>query len=765
MRSLVGLLVMLIFGMSSAFTSAQAIRLNDWQIHNTMHNSLSATTDGAGRVWVASQGGIAIYSDYADTLPQMLTANTLLSPSIAVLKHIPNTSIMIAGSVSGVIEFIDDESFAITHYTAIRDYNFTDPSINDIYLWNGKALIAGNFGIAEFDLQKNIFTNTIQTIGDFPRNTPVNNIEIDGNTIYVATPLGIAKASLTSSINVPSNWTTYLYKTDDGYTISEATAKIVLLNGRLFVNLVSAIYELDGSNLVKYMNKPNSYEILDIVIYRDKLCLILPFQVLYMNNISDTTSFTFIHTQWETTINGFVDIHNSIADFVVLYKQLGCAFVKDDYTFKLKVPNTPVGDAFMNFCLDNNGVLYATPDNSQDNRTGSSVMRFDGSQWKNYTTTLSDFPSDASFKSVVISPDNRVFASSWGDGLYIIDERSEPPIYTHYNHTNSPVWGVNTDGTYEVVGQCCFDSKGRAWFPTYGSSRNQLVALNADGSFVEYSNIAVAGISGYNLTIDANNTKWLCAQKYGSFGIYYFNERNTLEDKSDDVSGNINTGRYPNLMANYYYCCKYDPYINVVLIGTPAGLAIINNPNAAIGNGNLLITKNKLLDGQVINDIFIDATGKKWIATNNGIWVLSVDCSELIAQFTTDNTPLYDNEVQAITISPKDGTVYIGTRRGLFIANGTEMMPQASYSITTYPQPFDLRKHTEIVIDGLTADSEIRIVTADGLLVRNLRTDSKKAVWDGKDNSGNKVNVGVYVVLSNSVVANASGAGKIVVVE
>jgi flagellar hook assembly protein FlgD len=49
--------------------------------------------------------------------------------------------------------------------------------------------------------------------------------------------------------------------------------------------------------------------------------------------------------------------------------------------------------------------------------------------------------------------------------------------------------------------------------------------------------------------------------------------------------------------------------------------------------------------------------------------------------------------------------------------------------------------------------------------VRRIETSSKNAIWDGKDNDGNIVPAGIYLVIASSIVSNSSGAAKIAVVE
>jgi hypothetical protein len=172
-----------------------------------------------------------------------------------------------------------------------------------------------------------------------------------------------------------------------------------------------------------------------------------------------------------------------------------------------------------------------------------------------------------------------------------------------------------------------------------------------------------------------------------------------------------------------------------------------------------------LLAGQQVNDIYIDATGNKWISTNDGLWVISLDGTELLARYTKDNTPLPENAIQGVVINPNNGICYIGMSNGLYTAQSTILKPAENYDIKAYPQPFNVVRDENVIIEGLTTNSDIRIVTPDGQLIRSLETSSKRAVWDGRDDKGDIVPAGVYIVISSSDIANTSGAGKIAVVE
>jgi hypothetical protein len=108
--------------------------------------------------------------------------------------------------------------------------------------------------------------------------------------------------------------------------------------------------------------------------------------------------------------------------------------------------------------------------------------------------------------------------------------------------------------------------------------------------------------------------------------------------------------------------------------------------------------------------------------------------------------------------------VFFGTAMGLSEAWSLSVEPESEYSLYCYPQPFDPLKDGELVIEGLAENSEIKIVTIDGNLVRSISVSGSKAVWDGLDSFGNRTGNGVFLVLATSATLGNTGIAKIAVV-
>lgn len=66
-----------------------------------------------------------------------------------------------------------------------------------------------------------------------------------------------------------------------------------------------------------------------------------------------------------------------------------------------------------------------------------------------------------------------------------------------------------------------------------------------------------------------------------------------------------------------------------------------------------------------INCIEFDGANRKWIGTTSGLYVLNPEGDEEIKRFTTENSPLFDNNITALAFNGESGEMIIGTLKGM----------------------------------------------------------------------------------------------------
>jgi len=323
--------------------------------------------------------------------------------------------------------------------------------------------------------------------------------------------------------------------------------------------------------------------------------------------------------------------------------------------------------------------------------------------------------------------------------------------------------GVIGGPAFVVTGETAFD-------PRNGSSWVVNFAPNFAGNLFRGINTQGAEICGYALStrefiplvIDYSGTKW--SGSISGSGIAYFNEGNDWDSPNDDKSGSFSQSN-SQLPSSTVNCMAVDNG-GVIWLGTPNGLAYILAPSNVLRKVNPVIRQTSLraLQSLPINDIMVDALNNKWIATNSGVFVIDPDGIEEIAQFNVDNSPLVTNEVASLATNFNTGKVYFGTRLGLSEAQSFAISPLESYDIKCYPQPYYPERDGNLTIEGLAANSDIRIMTTDGKLVKTITTSSQKAIWDGLDNGGNLVSTGIYLIMGTSMSTESKGVAKFAII-
>jgi len=199
--------------------------------------------------------------------------------------------------------------------------------------------------------------------------------------------------------------------------------------------------------------------------------------------------------------------------------------------------------------------------------------------------------------------------------------------------------------------------------------------------------------------------------------------------------------------------------------GTDDGVCVIQCPQEVFKTGCEAILPivqqgnfaGYLFKGESVRSIAVDGADRKWVATKNGIWLISPDGEEVIERFTEDNSLLLSNDVRQIAINGKTGEVYFATAKGICSYRGTATEGQQTNSnVLVFPNPVPPGYNGTIAIRGVAENAIVKIIELDGRLVYQTKALGGQAVWDGKDYKGRKISTGIYLVL----ISNDDGSEK-----
>lgn len=356
-------------------------------------------------------------------------------------------------------------------------------------------------------------------------------------------------------------------------------------------------------------------------------------------------------------------------------------------------------------------------------------------------------------------------------GLY---EFKNGKFYKEYNYDNSDlVSNANIDHlskNYTMVETVRFDSNGHLWLLNSASKTTSLFEITPEGQWISHHQEAFMNSSNrsydnmVNAMFSSSGMLWfsndrfiepalLCyqpstgtAMAYKSFvnqdgtisGTVY-NVGAVAEDKDGNIWVGTNIGPFMLERSQWY---ETNPYFTQVKVPRNDGT------NYA----------DYLLAGIEITSIAIDGGGRKWFGTNgNGVYLISADNMTQLQHFTSDNSALLSNSVLSIAIDQVSGEVFFGTENGLcsYISDATETNTEMTKdNVWAYPNPVTPGYTGLITITGLTYDADVKILSSNGAVINEGRSNGGTYTWDGCDKQGRRVASGIYMV------ATATSSGE-----
>lgn len=438
-----------------------------------------------------------------------------------------------------------------------------------------------------------------------------------------------------------------------------------------------------------------------------------------------------------------------------------------------RVPPGPGGAANFDIYANNKEVwvahggynddYYAQPSN-----VGISSLKDD--KWKNYMRYVYP-PFDTLDDFVGITKDEEsgtLYFASFLNGLFTLHADGSYEVLNANSVFDTSV-AVFYDNQRQLIG-LTLDQQKNLWV-TSVASQHVLYVKTASGTWHAMKPIA-GGRWGGPIVVDDNNTVWFIGS-YG--GVIAYNYNNTIDDVSDDSYYTLTTGvGTGNLPSNKVYSIAKDNN-NSIWVGTDDGICIFSNcfvnDTVAPCDAQIPIVQydqfaGYLFKGNVVRTIAVDGANRKWVGTDDGVWLLSSNAQKIIYRFTAENSPMPSDHVKKIAIDKVTGDVYIGTDAGLvsYRSTATEGTESGCHP-EVFPNPVTSGYEGTIAIKGLVTNADVRITDINGQLVFKTTAYGGQAIWNGKDYKGHRAASGVYLVFVTNTDGTQACTTKIVFVQ
>lgn len=180
---------------------------------------------------------------------------------------------------------------------------------------------------------------------------------------------------------------------------------------------------------------------------------------------------------------------------------------------------------------------------------------------------------------------------------------------------------------------------------------------------------------------------------------------------------------------------------------------------------NLFFGNSYLLRDEKVTAIEIDGGNRKWIGTENGVWLFNPFGEEQIYNFNEQNSPLLSKKIIDLEINSQTGELFLMTDAGIasFRSDATE--GEAAFSkVKIFPNPVTNQFNGQVGISGLVTDAIVKITDVSGKLIWQTKANGGSASWNVRDYNGSRAATGMYLVFCIAQDGTESMVGKIAVV-
>lgn len=764
-------IILLVFLFAVNYQNAYSQQLGEWEVYPSLSTVNGLTMDDT-HFYTATSGGIFIVDRNESEISEIITTlEGLYRADPISIIHDPGTDKIFTGYVDGTIDVIDAESFSIERLEDIaRVSRFSSKSVNDFIIYNDELYVATNFGIIIYDLQSLLVNNSYTKLGELNTGIPINGLDIVSNTIYVATSQGIAIGDLNLNLVESNNWS--VIDEEDGLP-TNLMDDIQVFNGTMFAlgegNLYSFkndvwVEEDISSNSIRAINKSEDQNHLGIISGKEIIRLDEQGQIS-RQQLDIESSITKVLLDGDLFAVG-TETEGLITSEIQSDEQI------------VYLPSGPYLNFFNDLFIDRD-FLAATstqefPGPDPFNRIRGYYL-FDGESWQNYNRNTTQALSNAEMVYTVTSNDSAYYFGSWGSGV-VRHNKTDNEIRV-FNRGNSNLTGLKSGPNFIVIGGIEADMEGNIWATSFNSDFPLTLQLNGSDEWLNFDSES-GNDSYFNLFIDSFDQKWisLISENNNGLGLLVLNTGNP-ENPDDDVSVKLTDNPLNGNLPNEKITAIIQDKNEEVWIGTERGIARFIFPELIIDGGSnerqaqWLINEDTTASSRfLLRDVNVSAmavndANQKWIGSRTqGLWLLNEEGNRIEKRFTTDNSDLISNNIQSIAIDRETGQVFVATDLGLVSFMDIPQQPVSKMDeLKVYPNPFSYSRHNQIVIEGLSDATQIKVLGVDGMVMNEISAQGGRVSWDGHDYNGNKLGTGVYFIVAYENDGGQRGIGKVVI--
>lgn len=735
------------------------LAIGQWRTH-LPYQAGPFVTQSPEHIYFSTEESILIIDKSEQSIDFLDKVDGLSSTGIKILHYHEPSRVLIVVYENSAIDLVYDDGQISTLNQIPNFTNFVgEKTIAEVYMdSDSTVLLAANYGLSRFNLNREEFIWTTFT------GVPVNNVTIWQGRYFLASDEGIYQ--LPQSSNSPEDFSSWdLLDQEDGFPSLYSSTALGVFGDQLYANLDNELYAYNGDQLNLLESVPANSDVAYLLPRGDYLMIGYQCQggcegsVRYLSADGQVrpiaSSCVGIPTSVEIDQQGRVWFGDLFRNYRVLSSitSTNCDYLNFNSPYSTENKEIAIYDNEV--WLASGGISPNFTYRFIDHGVASLI---DG-RWSIYNRNNNDVfkGPDLSttdddlfdFITLAIHPGNgKVYAGSFFEGLVEIDGDQ----FTYYNDANSSLGNAVGDAKRTRISGLAFDEDNNLWVSNH-TAEFPLSVFTQDGIWKKFKPSCNVG-DIHQIDVDGSGFKWMVSNS-SSIGVLVFDEGD-FDNPADDRC-RIFTSNNSELPTNQTNCLVAD-LDGDIWVGTSEGIIIFECGNSAFEEGCRGTSRifneggfnEALLNTEDIQTIAVDGANRKWVGTRNGVFVLSSDGEEEIAHFTSNNSPLLNDNIIDIAVNDQNGEVFIGTDDGIisYRSDATEGGRVHSNTVQVFPNPVRPDYQGPIAINGLARDANVKITDISGRLVFETTANGGQAIWEGNDYTGRRVATGVYLVFS-----------------
>jgi hypothetical protein len=751
----------LLFTVAALVASAQEKPIGYWTSFLPYNTGLGLATDG-GTLYTIAKQGFFTFKPSTGQWDAYSKIDGMSDIGMQCIAYDDITATAILVYANGNIDLFKNNTFFNIPDLKIKVIA-GDKTVFQAYAANGKAFLSSALGVLVIDIANRQVAETYQFM-EGSTVIPVRSfVNTQDSLYYAVTSKGIFRGNR-------YNPALQNYQVWKKVVTADSLTSIVKANGRLFVSSPKTVFAFENDTLRTVLTTPDT--VMGIDPGNTSLFVSLYSRTTGKTLIKKMDDFVVTDTFW---YYGLCNEVVQVADGTVWTADPVGGLTKPNATGEVVRAN-PAGpseaSAFDIYAHNKN--LYIAHGGYNDAFTGygsrSGVSNFNDNKWRYYKEGYHDALMGISdiVSFLKDESDGTLYMASFHDGLVQINADNS---YEVLNDKNSVFDTSASTYSAQLMG-VALDSRKNLW-ATSMFAAHPLYGRNTDGQWYEFG---LPGVGyGGPLLVDKSDQIWFANSKAGPSdgGLTVFDPNGTVGDFTDDSYYHLTTGAgFGNLPSTIVYCLARDKNNNI-WVGTANGIGIVNHCSSPY-SGSAPCDADRpivqydqfagyLFEGNAVRSIAVDGANRKWVGTDDGVWLLSADAGKIVYRFTKDNSPMPSNSIQKIAIDDVTGVVYIGTDQGVVSYRGTATEGGTeNNNVICFPNPVPAGYTGTIAISGLVANADVRITDINGQLVYKTKAFGGQAIWNGIDYTGHRPQSGVYLIFVSNSDGTQTYSGKLI---